>query len=91
MSSRISEQLEKQKGEARKQKMKCRRETEQQMKEEEEGESVSILNREQNCVLCYPQGASKAFLSLPKRASSASSRAQCQSSGSLRMHSGVGT
>ena len=64
MSSRISKQLEKQRGEARKQKVKRRRETERQT--EKEGESMSNLSREQNHVLCYPQGTSKAFLSLPK-------------------------
>lgn len=41
--------------------MKCRRETEQQ--KEKWGESMS---KQQNCILCYPQGALKAFPSLSK-------------------------
>lgn len=43
--------------------MKARRETEQHTEEEE---SMSNLNREQNCILWYPQSISEAFLFLPK-------------------------
>lgn len=43
--------------------VKSRRERGQQT--EKDGESLSNLNRQQNCVLCYPQVELKAFLSLP--------------------------